>query len=116
MCTMPVATATASPPELPPGERVLSHGLMVCPASSLYVCMPRAFKVGMFACALGVAPAARSLATIGASDDFTLPASDFRPCVVAAPATSMLSLTENVTPASGPTGSSWTSNTLVNAL
>ncbi len=117
--TMPVATATASPPELPPGDFVASHGLMVCPASSLYVCMPRALRVGMFAWAIGVAPAARSRATIGASDDLTLPVNDFRPCVVAAPATSMLALTENTTPASGPSGTSGTSgtaNTEVNAL
>lgn len=37
MGAIPAATATAAPPEEPPGERVVSHGLRVAPNASLSV-------------------------------------------------------------------------------
>ena len=37
MGAIPAATATAEPPEEPPGERVVSHGLRVMPSASLSV-------------------------------------------------------------------------------
>ena len=101
---MPVASATASPPEEPPGVRVGSHGLRVWPARPLSVCQRNA-KSGRFVRANGMAPASRSRATIGASAEAICPARAATPQVVAEPATSMFSLTVNGTPASGPSGS-----------
>jgi hypothetical protein len=40
--TIPVASATAAPPLLPPGVRVGSYGLRVTPNSGLCVCEPAA--------------------------------------------------------------------------
>jgi hypothetical protein len=54
--------------------------------------------------AKGIAPASRNLATVGASVEAICPARAATPQVVAEPATSRFSLTENGTPASGPSG------------
>ena len=102
--TMPVASATASPPLEPPGVRPASHGLRVGPASALSVCQ-RSAKSGMFPRASGIAPAARRCSTAGASTGAIACASAVTPHVVAVPATSMLSLTLNGTPCSVPVGS-----------
>ncbi len=102
---MPVATATASPPLVPPGVRPRSHGLTVSPYSSLRVCMPARISVGMLACPIGMAPAARSRATGGASAGATRSRKRGTPNVVAVPATGVVSFTVNGTPASGPSAS-----------
>jgi hypothetical protein len=62
----PAATAAALPPELPPGVRARSHGLFVRPKSGLLVWLPDA-SGGRLVLPSRMAPAARSLATTGAS-------------------------------------------------
>lgn len=102
---MPVATATASPPLLPPGVRLLSHGLTVSPNSSLRVCIPAGIRVGMLLCPMGMAPAARSRATGGASAGATRSRKRSQPNVVGTPSTAVVSFTVNGTPVSGPSAS-----------
>jgi hypothetical protein len=63
---IPVATATASPPLAAPGVRVASHGLTVWPRSSLCQCH-RTVIVARLVRPIGIAPAALSRATFGAS-------------------------------------------------
>lgn len=56
---MPVATATPSPPLLPPGVRLRHHGLTVSPNNSLRLCIPARTRVGMLLWPIGMAPARR---------------------------------------------------------
>src|SRR4051794_18709615 len=100
----PQASAAASPPLEPPGERPASHGLRVGPRSALSVCQRRP-KSGIFVRPIGMAPAALSPAMAGASSSGTSPANATTPCVVAEPATSRFSFTVNGTPCKG--GSPW---------
>ncbi len=102
---MPVATATASPPLVPPGVRCGSHGLTVSPNSWLTVCTPAIARSGMLVRPIGIAPAARSRRTGGASAFATQSRKYGTPCVVAEPATWMFSFTVKGTPASGPSRS-----------
>ncbi len=100
---IPVASATDSPALEPPGVRRGFHGLSVGPARPLSVCQ-RSARSGRLPRAIGIAPAARRLATTGASRGAIASAIGTRPHVVAEPATSTFSLTVNGTPCSGPRG------------
>src|SRR2546421_7453070 len=87
----PAATATADPPDDPPGERAGSHGLFVVPNTGLYVCASAA-KVGVFVFPKMTAPAARRRATASASRSGTCPARISAPDVVLTRAVSNVSL------------------------
>ena len=63
--TMPVASATAEPPEEPPALTALSQGFRVWPKTGLNVCAPA--HSGTFDLPTAMAPAASSVATV-ASD------------------------------------------------
>src|ERR1700754_2602270 len=63
---MPVATATAAPPDEPPAVRLVSHVLLVVPKIGLYVCQSPA-KAGVLVLPKITAPAARSRRTASAS-------------------------------------------------
>ena len=97
------ATAAPVPPLDPPGLRVGSYGLRVCPPAELTVVMPYASSC-MFALPMMTAPAAFSRATWKASSGGYHPASAIAPAVVGRPATSKLSLTTTGMPCSGPRG------------
>ena len=85
---MPVARAAASPPLEAPGVRDRSHGLTVAPRSSLSQTQPTPY-VGRLVRPIGIAPAAFSRSTTGASRDGYAHASALAPCVVGVPARSM---------------------------
>ena len=95
------ATAAPVPPLDPPGLRVGSYGLRVCPPAELTVVMPYASSC-MFALPMTTAPAAFSRATWKASSGGYHSASAIAPAVVGRPATSKLSLTTTGMPCSGP--------------
>jgi len=97
---MPVASAAASPPLEAPGVFDWSHGFTVSPHNSLSQCQ-RTAKLARFVRPIGIAPAAFSRSTWGASRAGYAPANAFRPCVVGVPARSMLPLTVKGTPCSG---------------
>ena len=95
---MPEATATADPPDEPPGLRAGSQGLWVAPHSpSVKGTCPNS---GMLVLPMMIAPAARSRATTSESTAagivFPRP-----PRVVTSPATSISSFTATGTPNSG---------------
>ena len=98
---IPVARAAASPPLDPPGVRCGFHGLRVRPCSHESVWTRRP-KSGRLVRPTGIAPAARSRSTCGASIGATASARAGIACVVGVPARSMFSLTVNGTPCSGP--------------
>ena len=100
---MPVASATASPPLEPAAVRAAFHGLRVSPCRLLSVCTRKAMS-GMLLRPIAIAPAARMRSTTGASTGTTARASGTTPQVVGWPAMSMLLLTVNGTPCSGPSG------------
>jgi len=85
---MPAARAAASPPLEAPRVRDRSHGLTVAPCTSLSQTQPAPY-VGRLVRPTGIAPAAFSRSTTGASRDGYAHASALAPCVVAVPATSM---------------------------
>ena len=98
---MPVATLTADPPLDPPGDRVVSSGLRTAPNAESPLVVPRAYSC-RFVLPTKTAPAARRLATHGASCDATRPTRTRDAAVVSVPRTSMRSLIESGTPCSGP--------------
>ena len=63
---IPVATAAAAPPLLPPGVSRVSYGLRVAPNTGLNVCDP-APNSGVLVLPITTAPARLSSATCGAS-------------------------------------------------
>ena len=63
---IPLATAAAAPPLLPPGVRVRSYGLRVAPKTALKVCEP-APNSGVFVLPMTMAPARRRRATSSVS-------------------------------------------------
>src|SRR5581483_1359891 len=63
--TMPAATAAAAPPEEPPGERPVSHGLRVAPHSAVSV-MPLSANSGVAVLPKITRPAPRKRRTISA--------------------------------------------------
>ena len=100
---MPVASATAAPPLLPPAERVRSYGLRVVPKTGLNVWEPAA-NSGTLVLPSAIVPAARSRAMIRSSESGTLPARIGEPMVVRMPAVAWVSLCRIGMPCS--TGSS----------
>ena len=78
---IPVARAAASPPLEPPAMRSGSHGLRVRPCNAESVCT-RSPKSGRFVRPNGIAPAARSRSTWGASIEAIASASAGTACVV----------------------------------
>ena len=68
--TMPVATATAEPPDDPAGLKSGFHGLRAGPNSALSVCAPQA-NSGVLVLASTMAPAALSRRTTSASSTGT---------------------------------------------
>jgi hypothetical protein len=99
---MPVANATASPPEEPPGVSAGFHGFTVAPCNALSV-WKRNAKSGRLVRATGMAPAERIRVTTTASAGATLSRKAAAPAVVGLPCTSRFSLTVNGTPCRGPT-------------
>ncbi len=101
--TIPAATATAVPPDEPPGVRVGSQGLRVRPNRSDSV-KGNSPNSGMFVRPTITAPAARSRSATAPSraetTSFARP-----PYVVTVPATSFSSLIATGTPCSGPRSS-----------
>ena len=102
--TMPVASATAEPPLLPPHVLVRSNGLRVAPKTSLKVCDP-APNSGVFVLPMVIAPARRSRSTIRAVSVGTWFANTREPKVVRRPAVTNKSLCATGRPWSGPTSS-----------
>src|SRR6185312_5259970 len=100
----PVATATADPPDEPPGVRRGFHGLRVTPESGLSVTAFQA-KSGMVVRAYRIAPASRNRATCGASSSVAgKRSSALLPAVSGCPATAWLSLMATGIPSSGDSG------------
>ena len=66
MGTSPAASAAAEPPLEPPGVRSRFHGLCVAPKTGLNVAAVHPYD-GVFALPMGMAPAARSRATVVSS-------------------------------------------------
>ena len=64
--TSPAASAAADPPLEPPGERSRFHGLFVEPKTGLVVAAVQPYA-GVFDLPIGMAPAARSRATVVSS-------------------------------------------------
>src|SRR5579862_8716673 len=102
--TIPVATAAAAPPLLPPGVSRVSNGLRVGPKTGLNVWAP-APNSGVFVFPTTTAPACLSSATCGASNDGTYEAKIGEPNVVLIPAVSARSLIAMGSPCSGPRNS-----------
>ena len=108
----PGRTASRRPrsgPPLPrstlPDVRSSPYGLLVRPKIRLSLSNANS-RSGRLVCASGIAPAARSRATsVASSVEGGFPRNPSVPAVHAVPATSMESLTEKGTPASGPSGS-----------
>ena len=101
---MPVASATAAPPLLPPQVLVRSYGLRVAPKTWLKVWDP-APNSGVLVFPIVMAPARRSRSTIRAvlSGTWSVKASD--PKVVRIPAVTKRSLCATGRPWRGPTSS-----------
>ena len=102
--TIPVASATAAPPLLPPQVFVSSQGLRVGPKTALKVWEP-APNSGVFVLPMVMAPAARSRSTISASSPGTWSAKMGDPNVVRMPRVRVRSLWATGSPWSGPSGS-----------
>ncbi len=103
--TMPVASAAAAPPLLPPADLDRSYGFLVAPNTSLTVWEPVP-NSGVFVLPIVIAPAARSRWTTTSSRSGTLSAKSGEPYVVRMPAVSVRSLCATGTPCSGPAGPS----------
>src|SRR5262249_21842057 len=101
---MPQATATAAPPEEPPGVLSGFHGLRVMPVSGLSV-TPFQPNSGVVVLPISTAPCSRNRAVAGASSfhgpfGFTV----FEPRSVGQPRVRMRSLIDTGTPSSRPFG------------
>ena len=91
--SMPVAKATAAPPEEPPAVRDTSHGLRVGPKTGLVVWLPRP-NSGVLVLPITIAPASRMRATMMSSAFAALAeANSGDPIVVTKPAAFARSLT-----------------------
>ena len=101
---MPVATATAEPPDEPAGLSSGFHGLRVAPNSSLTVLAPVA-NSGVLVLARTIAPAALRRRTTSASSAGTWSLKSGEPNVVRMPAVRVTSLMPIGRPCSGPIGS-----------
>ena len=99
--SMPVATATAEPPEEPAGLSSGFQGLRVAPNSSLTVLAPVA-NSGVLVLASTIAPAALRRRTTSASSVGTLSSNSGEPNVVRIPAVTVTSLMPIGRPCSGP--------------
>jgi hypothetical protein len=101
---MPLATATAAPPEDPPGVLPVFQGLRVMPVSGLSV-TPFQPNSGVVVLPMSTAPCSRSLAVAGASS-FHGPFGSivFDPRRVGQPRVRMRSLIDTGTPSSSPFG------------
>ena len=103
---MPDATATAPPPDEPPGVLETFHGLRVMPVSGLSV-TPFHPNSGVVVFPSSTAPASRRRATAGASSIHGPAGSTVRdPRRVGHPAVSSRSLIDAGTPSRGPSGAS----------
>ncbi len=102
--TMPVATATAEPPDDPAGLSAGFHGLRVAPNSSLTVLAPAA-NSGVFVFASTIAPAAFRRRTTSASSSGTKSLNNGDAKVVRMPAVGVTSLIATGSPCNGPRGS-----------
>ena len=101
---MPVAQATAAPPELPPGVLSESQGLRVTPVSGLSV-TPFQPNSGVAVLPSSTAPCSRSRATNGASTSQGPPGATVRePRRVGVPRVRDRSLMDVGTPSTGPSG------------
>ncbi len=98
---MPVASATAEPPEEPAQLLVRSCGLAVAPYTALRVFAP-ALHSGLLVLPSAMAPAARRVATMASSLTGRLSRKISEPNVVGRPATSNISLMPSGRPCSGP--------------
>ena len=101
---MPVASATAEPPDDPAADFVGSKGLPVAPCSALRV-LPPAPHSGTFVFPMTIAPARRSMPTMASSLVATLLANSRLPNVVGKPVASIRSFTPSGRPCSGPMAS-----------
>ena len=101
--TMPVASATAAPPLLPPGVSAGSYGLRVGPNSRLVVCDP-APNSGTLVLPTRTPPARCTRSASTASSVGTTSASSVDPHVVRRPFVGSRSLWATGRPCSGPTG------------
>ena len=99
----PAAIAAASPPLDPPTECDNAYGLLVRPKTSLVVSIPPPNQ-GQLVLPRKIAPAASTRPTASASASAVAPRACRcgSPAISGAPATAMLSLTENGRPDSGP--------------
>src|SRR5205807_8811368 len=98
---IPVATATADPPEEPAGLNAGFQGLRVTPNTSLKVLAP-APNSGVLVLPSTMAPAAFSRATTSASSSGTWCSKILLPHVVRMPLVGVRSLIDTGTPCSGP--------------
>ena len=99
--TMPVVSAAAAPPLLPPTVFTRLYGLCVAPNTGLKVFDP-APNSGVFVLPSVIAPAARMRVTISASTVGTLSLNNGEPNVVRIPAVGTRSLWATGSPCSGP--------------
>ena len=99
--SMPVATATAEPPEEPAGLSSGFQGLRVAPNNSLTVFAPVA-NSGVLVLARTIAPAALRRRTTSASSSGTLSLKSGEPKVVRMPAVTVTSLMPIGSPCNGP--------------
>ena len=102
--SIPVATATAAPPLLPPGVSDASCGLSVAPNTRLNVFDPAA-NSGVLVLPMMIAPARRSRSASMPSASGMWSAKIVDPYVVRIPAVSSMSLTAIGSPCSGPSTS-----------
>ncbi len=102
--SIPLATATAAPPLLPPGVKVASCGFNVAPNTRLNVFEPAA-NSGVFVLPMMTAPARRRRSARMPSASGTWSAKIVDPYVVRIPAVSSMSLTAIGRPWSGPSAS-----------
>src|SRR5215207_3326700 len=98
---IPAASAAAAPPEEPPGVRVVSHGLLVTPYSSLPVCPKAPSMKATLVFPTMSAPAFFKRRATVASESATNSLNAGVPQVVCSPETSKLSLIVIGTPCSG---------------
>ncbi len=96
---MPVASATAAPPEEPPQVSALFHGLRVMPNTSLKVFAP-APNSGVLVLPSTIPPAASIRSTCQSEESGTSSAKIGEPMVVRTPSTSTRSLISTGRPAS----------------
>src|SRR6185312_16392502 len=105
--TMPVATATAEPPDEPAGLSAGFHGLRVGPNSALLVLAPQA-NSGVLVFASTMAPDALRRRTTSASSSGTWSLNNGDAKVVRMPAVGVMSLIATGKPCRAPSGSPFT--------